>query len=101
MSRKVVEWCRATSFGVPIGPWRFGRNAARADLMAAGLGCYDDGCFYTTVPGGMDVRLEWLPFDEARELSMAMQRRHAAVNLKRRTVAYDNRRVRWVRRSGN
>jgi hypothetical protein len=102
VSRKVVQWCRATSFGVPIGPWRFGRKGARRDLMAEGLGSYDeDGCFYTTVPGGMDVREEWMSFDEAHELAQSVQRRNAAENLKRRSVTYKDRRVRWVRGPGN
>lgn len=102
MSRKVIEWCRATSFGVPVGPWRFGRRDARRDLMAEGLGSYDEyGCFFITVPGGLDVRQEWMAFDEAHELAESVKRRHSAENLKRRTVAYEDRRVRWVRRSGN
>lgn len=100
MSRKVVEWCRATCFGLPVGPWRFGRGAARRDLMAEGLGSYDeDGIFYITVPGGLDVRQEWVTFEEAQELALSVKRRHAAENLKRRSVAYDNRGVRWVRRT--
>jgi hypothetical protein len=102
VNRKVIEWCRATSFGVPVGPWRFGRRDARRDLMAEGLGSYDeDGCFFITVPGGLDVRQEWMAFDEAHELAESVKRRHSAENLKRRTVTYENRRVRWVRRSGD
>ncbi|MGR6747862.1 hypothetical protein, partial [Aeromonas veronii] len=64
---------------MPIGPWRFGRRDARRDLIAEGLGSYDDdGCFFTTVPGGMDVRQEWVNFDEAVELAETMKRRYAA-----------------------
>lgn len=102
MGQKVVEWCRATSFGLPVGPWRFGRRVARQDLIDQGLGSYDEyGCFYTTVPGGMDVRREWMEYGEAQSLALSVQRRHAAENLKRSAVTDDNRRVNRVRRSRN
>lgn len=102
MGRKVIEWCRATSFGVPIGPWRFGRRDARRDLIAEGLGSYDeDGCFFTTVPGGMDVRQEWVNFDEAVELAETMKRRYAAEHLKSRSVSDMDRRMSRICRARN
>lgn len=96
----VVHWCRATCLGVPCGPWRFGYNAARRDLIARDLGSYDDyGCFYTTVPGGLEVRSEWVSFEEAEALARTVKSDNAAEHRKRLAVANGDRRVRRVGRS--
>lgn len=93
----VVHWCRATCLGVSCGPWRFGYTAARRDLIAQGLGSYDEyGCFYTTVPGGLEVRSEWVSFEEAEALARTVKGDHAAEHRKRLAVANGDRRVRRV-----
>ena len=102
MARKVVYWCRATVFGRPCGPWRFGLRDARRDLIAQGLGSYDDhGDFYVTVPGGLQMRDEWMDFAEAEELARSVERRHAAEHRKRLAVADLNGHVRRITRSRN
>lgn len=64
VSRKVVHWFRATSFGTPVGPWRETMREARIDLIRQGLGSYDDdGWFFITVPGGIDRRSAWMDFE--------------------------------------
>jgi len=96
----MVHWCRARSFGDPIGPWRFGRSQACRDLIAAGLGELDrDGVFYTTVPGDLEVRSEWMDFDEAAALSRSVKRRHAADHRERLAIANKDRLVSRVRRT--
>jgi hypothetical protein len=99
VSRRVVHWCRAMSFADPCGPWRFGHGAARRDLIAMGLGEYADGVFYATVPGWLQVRSEWMSFEEADELSRAVQSRDAAEDRKRLAVTNQNDRVRRVSRA--
>jgi hypothetical protein len=100
VSRKVVHWCRAVSFGKPIGPWRFGLSGARRDLVAEGLGSYDpDGIFFVTVPGGIERRAEWMDLAEAEQLSRSVQRRHAAEHTERLTVSDQDRRVSGVGRA--
>lgn len=62
----VQNWYRATSFGVPVGPWRDRMRDVYADLEADGLGSRDEyGQFYVTVPGGMERRSAWVEFEEA------------------------------------
>ncbi len=52
-------WYRALCFAEPIGPWRSSREKARRDLMARGLGSYDEwGTFFVTVPGNLESRRE-------------------------------------------
>lgn len=65
MGRIVVYWYRAMCFGKPIGPWRQGLRAARADLVSANLGSYEPDGFFITVPGSLDCQSEWMDFDEA------------------------------------
>lgn len=97
----VVNWCRATCLGVPCGPWRFGQTAARRDLIARDLGSYDEyGCFYTTVPGGMEVRSEWVSLEEAEALARSVKGDNAAEHRKRLSVANGDRRMRRIGRSG-
>lgn len=90
MGRKVVYWVRATCFGTPIGPWHMGHRGARADLRASGLGNYEGGIFYITVPGGLEVREEWMDYAEAQDLSGAVERRHAAQHREALSVTYLN-----------
>jgi hypothetical protein len=93
----MVRWCRALCFGQPIGPWRFGYRSARLDLVTAGLGSYDEeGTFFETVPGGLEIRSEWMSFEEERELSRAIKRRHAPDDRKRLALANHNRRMNRV-----
>lgn len=61
----VQVWYRATSFGVPCGPWRDNLRDVREDLEADGLGSHDEyGQFYITVPGGIIRRSAWVEFEE-------------------------------------
>ena len=56
-----VVWYRAMCFATPVGPWRDSKEKMRSDLMARGLGSYDEwGCFYVTVPGAIQIRRERL-----------------------------------------
>ncbi len=99
MGRIVVHWSRARCFGDPIGPWRFGRRQAAQDLIEAGLGEFDrDGIFYATVPGNLEVRSEWMAFDEAEALSRSVKRRHSANHRKGLAVTDKDRTMCGVRR---
>lgn len=50
-------WYRAMCFGKPVGPWRKCKQKMRRDLIARGLGSYDEwGTFYVTVPGEVQIR---------------------------------------------
>lgn len=96
----VVHWCRATCLGVPCGPWRFGYGGARRDLIARDLGSYDEyGCFYTTVPGGMEVRSERVSLEEAAALARTVKGNHAAEHRKRLAVANGDRGMHRIRGS--
>ena len=93
----IVYWCRATCFGEPCGPWRFGVAAARRDLIAADLGSYDeDGTFYITVPGGIDRRSEWMSLEEEAALAGPVKRDHSSDNRESLSVSYRDRSVRRV-----
>lgn len=98
----VITWCRATCFGRPIGPWRCGVSAAREDLIARNLGCYEDGAFYTTVPGGMQMKSEWVTAEEeAALLARTMKRAHPSEHGERLPVTDHDGLVRRVRRAWN
>jgi hypothetical protein len=54
-----IIWYRAMCFRKPVGPWRQCKHKMRRDLIAEGLGSYDEwGAFYVTVPGDFEVRRE-------------------------------------------
>lgn len=54
-----VIWYRALCFSKPVGPWRRCRKQMRRDLIAHGLGSYDEwGSFYITVPGYVEIKRE-------------------------------------------
>lgn len=75
MSRRVVHWYRATSFNEPVAPWRDSLREVRRDLIQRQLGSYDEyGCFFVTVPGGMQRRSDWVTFED---LPAAIQARRA------------------------
>lgn len=62
---KLVRYYRATSFGKPVGIWRDSLRQAREDLIALGLGSYDEwGWFFVTVPGGFETDSVWMAYDE-------------------------------------
>lgn len=64
--QKMIHFYRATSFGRPCGPWRDKLRHVREDLVAMGLGSFDDPmCFYLVVPGGIDRRSAWVDYEEA------------------------------------
>lgn len=90
----VISWCRATCAGVPCGPWRFGLSAARRDLIARELGCYgEDGAFFTSVPGGIQTRHEWVSLEEEAALARSVKGGDATQHGKRLSVTNSNRRV--------
>lgn len=70
-------WYRAMCFGRAIGPWRKDKAKARADLLNAKLGSFDElGDFYCTVPGNLQIRIDRvspgrLPQGSRRTLSHA------------------------------
>lgn len=75
-------------------------GAARRDLIAKGLGSYDEeGTFFTTVPGGMETRAEWMSLEEEAALARSVQRRDAAQHRERLPVTDRNRRMGGVRRA--
>ena len=87
-------------FDQPCGPWRFGIAAARRDLVASGLGSYDEsGAFFITVPGGIQQRTEWMSLAEELELSGAMKGGNAAQYAERLPVTNSDRLVRRVGRA--
>ncbi len=62
---KLVRYYRATSFGKPVGIWRDSLRLVREDLIALGLGSYDEwGWFFVTVPGGVETDSVWMAYDE-------------------------------------
>jgi hypothetical protein len=66
VGRRVVWWYRATCFGKPVGPWRDSARDVKRDLIAQGLGSYDEwNAFYITVPGGVDKRSAWIETSNA------------------------------------
>ncbi len=96
-----IMWCRATCLGVPCGPWRFGVAAARRDLIARGLGSYDeDGYFFTTVPGGLESRSEWVTLEEEASLARSIKRDHSSQHGERLPVTDRDRAVRRIGRAG-
>ena len=100
LNKKMVSWYRATCFGRPIGPWRKSVRYAREDLIAEGLGSHDEyGCFFVTVPGGMDRQSEWMPYDEAVALAASVKRSHTAHHREALPIANLDRSMRLVRRS--
>lgn len=99
LNKKMVSWYRATCFGRPIGPWRKSVRYAREDLIAEGLGSHDEyGCFFVTVPGGMDRQSEWMPYDEAVALAASVKRGHTAHHREGLPIANLDRSMRLVRR---
>jgi len=102
LNKKMVSWYRATCFGRPIGPWRKSVRTAREDLIAEGLGSHDEyGCFFVTVPGGMDRQSEWMPYDEAVALTTSVKRGHTAHHSESLPIANLDRSMRLVRRPRN
>ena len=100
MGNIAVNWYRATCFGVPCGPWRLGVTAARADLVAQGLGSYDqDRCFFVTVPGDLQTQSVWMDFAEAAELSRTVEGGNATEHSEGLTVTNLDRPVLRVGRS--
>lgn len=98
-NKKMVTWYRATCFGRPIGPWRKSVLYAREDLIAEGLGSHDEyGCFFVTVPGGLDQQAEWMPYDEAVALAASVKRSHPPHYRKGLPVTNLNRSMRLIRR---
>jgi hypothetical protein len=74
---------------------------AREDLMAQGLGSFDEwGTFFITVPGGLDRQSDWMPYDEAKKLTSFVKSRHPAHHREGLAVAKLNRPVGRVRRPG-
>ena len=65
-------------FDKPIGPWRQGISAARADLVAAKLGSYEADGFFITVPGALDCQSEWMDYDEAVSARVSAKQRAQA-----------------------
>lgn len=99
-NKKMVTWYRATCFGRPVGPWRKSVLYAREDLIAEGLGSHDEyGCFFLTVPGGLDQQSEWMPYDEAVALAASVKRSHPPHHRKGLAITNLNRPMRTVRRS--
>lgn len=78
MGRIVVHWYRAMCFGRPIGPWRLGIKAARADLISAKLGSYEPDGFFITVPGALECQSEWMDFEEAISARVSARQRGLA-----------------------
>lgn len=100
LDQKMFTWYRATCFGRPIGPWRKSGRHAREDLIAQGLGSYDEyGCFFVTVPGGMDRQSEWMLYEEAVALAASVKRSHPPHHREGLSVANLNRSMGLVRRS--
>lgn len=100
LNKKMVSWYRATCFGRPIGPWRKSVRYAREDLIAEGLGSHDEyGCFFVTVPGGMDRQSEWMPYDDAVALASSVKSSNPAHHRESLPIANLDRTMRLVRRS--
>lgn len=51
-----VTYYRAVVFGRPRGPWRRELEQAHRDLIELGLGSYEYGQFFVTVPGDLQSR---------------------------------------------